>query len=285
MNSAGPWMLRSTWLSAAKWTIARGRCSASRRSSSGRSPMSPLHEHVARGRLRARPGSRVAGVGELVEVDDRLVARGEPVEDEIGADEAGAAGDQDHVRRPGGSGRSVQRLNAECICGFSHDGAAKARPALAGPRRDNCIMNEPHSALDALPGEPASPPLAGTDADAPSLKFSAVGLSPILQRAVADQGYTTMTPIQAQGDPGRPGRPRRDGRGPDRHRQDRRVLAAAAAARCSSTRTPACRRRAIRCARWCSRRRASWPTRSPTTSRSTPSTPSCASRWSSAAST
>jgi ATP-dependent RNA helicase RhlE len=62
-------------------------------------------------------------------------------------------------------------------------------------------MNEPHSALAALPGEPASPPLAGADADASSLKFSAVGLSPILQRAVADQGYTTMTPIQAKAIP------------------------------------------------------------------------------------
>src|SRR6476620_12383313 len=62
-------------------------------------------------------------------------------------------------------------------------------------------MNDPYSALAALPGEPASLPLAGTDADAPSLKFSAVGLSPILQRAVADQGYTTMTPIQAKAIP------------------------------------------------------------------------------------
>jgi len=62
-------------------------------------------------------------------------------------------------------------------------------------------MNDPYSALAALPGEPDSPPLAGTDADASSLKFSAVGLSPILQRAVADQGYTTMTPIQAKAIP------------------------------------------------------------------------------------
>ncbi len=62
-------------------------------------------------------------------------------------------------------------------------------------------MNDPYSALAALSGEPASPPPAGPDADAPSLKFSAVGLSPILQRAVADQGYTTMTPIQAKAIP------------------------------------------------------------------------------------
>src|SRR6187455_2870477 len=62
-------------------------------------------------------------------------------------------------------------------------------------------MNDPYSAPAALSGEPVSPSPAGTDADAPSLKFSAVGLSPILQRAVADQGYTTMTPIQAKAIP------------------------------------------------------------------------------------
>ncbi len=58
-----------------------------------------------------------------------------------------------------------------------------------------------NSALDALSGEPVSPPSPGSDADAPSLKFSSVGLSPVLQRAVADQGYTTMTPIQAKAIP------------------------------------------------------------------------------------
>ena len=42
---------------------------------------------------------------------------------------------------------------------------------------------------------------AATVASPESLKFSAVGLAPILQRAVADQGYTTMTPIQAKAIP------------------------------------------------------------------------------------
>ena len=37
--------------------------------------------------------------------------------------------------------------------------------------------------------------------EAPSLAFSAVGLHPVLQRAVADQGYTVMTPIQAKAIP------------------------------------------------------------------------------------
>jgi superfamily II DNA/RNA helicase len=36
---------------------------------------------------------------------------------------------------------------------------------------------------------------------APSLTFSSVGLDPTLQRAVADQGYTVMTPIQAKAIP------------------------------------------------------------------------------------
>ena len=55
---------------------------------------------------------------------------------------------------------------------------------------------------------PNESPIAGEVADpaaavaAPeSLKFSAVGLAPVLQRAVADQGYTTMTPIQAKAIP------------------------------------------------------------------------------------
>jgi len=81
-------------------------------------------------------------------------------------------------------------------------------------------MNEANSAPAALSGEPASSPLAdtpsepvaadpgvdpsaptGSEGEAPSLRFSSVGLSPILQRAVADQGYTTMTPIQAKAIP------------------------------------------------------------------------------------
>ena len=47
----------------------------------------------------------------------------------------------------------------------------------------------------------ASPLEASTPAEAPSLAFSAVGLHPVLQRAVADQGYTLMTPIQAKAIP------------------------------------------------------------------------------------
>src|ERR1700686_2553062 len=74
-------------------------------------------------------------------------------------------------------------------------------PTLARRRRDNCAMIESLSAPVALAGEPVSPPSLGAPADAPGLKFSAVGLSPLLQRAVADQGYTTMTPIQAKAIP------------------------------------------------------------------------------------
>jgi hypothetical protein len=41
--------------------------------------------------------AEVAGVGEQVEIEDRLALCGEPIQDEVGADEAGAAGDEDHV--------------------------------------------------------------------------------------------------------------------------------------------------------------------------------------------
>ena len=42
----------------------------------------------------------IAGVGELVEIDDGVLLQGDPVEDEVGTDEAGSAGDEDclHMR-------------------------------------------------------------------------------------------------------------------------------------------------------------------------------------------
>jgi ATP-dependent RNA helicase RhlE len=49
--------------------------------------------------------------------------------------------------------------------------------------------------------EGASPGAAGPDATAPQLEFSQVGLAESLQRAVAVQGYTLMTPIQAKAIP------------------------------------------------------------------------------------
>ncbi len=62
-------------------------------------------------------------------------------------------------------------------------------------------MNESTGAASAPPALSGSDqPLAEAVVPA-SLQFSAVGLAPILQRAVADQGYTTMTPIQAKAIP------------------------------------------------------------------------------------
>ena len=116
-------------------------------------------------------------------------------------------------------------------------------------------------------------------------EFSALGLAPKLEKAVADQGYTLMTPIQAKAIP--------------IVLAGRDVMGAAQTGtgktaafslpllhkHAGATRTPARRRPGIRCGRSCSRRRASWPTRWRPTSRPTRSTRSCASRWCSAAST
>ena len=62
------------------------------------------------------------------------------------------------------------------------------------------------------------------------MSFDRLGLAPELLRAVASQGYTEPTPVQARIDPARPGRPRPARRRPDRDRQDGRVRAADAAA-------------------------------------------------------
>src|SRR5690606_18589216 len=55
-----------------------------------------VHEEMARIALEQAQVAQVARVGQRVEVQHRLVATGEPVEDEVAADEAGAAGDEDH---------------------------------------------------------------------------------------------------------------------------------------------------------------------------------------------
>ncbi len=58
---------------------------------------------------------------------------------------------------------------------------------------------------DPQTSSPSNPDSAVAGADpfglAVSLEFSSVGLDPSLQRAVADQGYTLMTPIQAKAIP------------------------------------------------------------------------------------
>ena len=62
-------------------------------------PKIAVHKHVACITVQTGEVLQVAGVGEFVQVDDRLVAGGQPVDHKIAADEAGAAGDKyGHVR-------------------------------------------------------------------------------------------------------------------------------------------------------------------------------------------
>ena len=55
-----------------------------------------LHEHMALITLQAGKVVHIARIGQFVEVDDRLVVHGQPVEYEIGTDKACAACDQNH---------------------------------------------------------------------------------------------------------------------------------------------------------------------------------------------
>ena len=58
------------------------------------------------------------------------------------------------------------------------------------------------------------------------MSFETLGLAPELLRAVAAEGYTEPTPVQAAGHPARARGSRRPRRRPDRHRQDGRLRAA-----------------------------------------------------------
>jgi len=53
------------------------------------------HENMSRAVLEGRKRVEIAGVSQLVEVDD-TPACADDVEHEVAADEAGGAGDQDH---------------------------------------------------------------------------------------------------------------------------------------------------------------------------------------------
>ncbi len=94
MNAAGPWIERSTWLSAAKLTIGarlvlREQCVDLRAVADV-----AAHEDVPGVRGHGREVAEISGVGELVEIHHGLVAPRESVEHEVGADEAGPAGYQ-----------------------------------------------------------------------------------------------------------------------------------------------------------------------------------------------
>jgi hypothetical protein len=80
------------------------------------------HERVARVAAQRREVAEVARVGELVEVQHRLAGRGDPVEDEVGADEAGAAGDEDH-----GSGTLACAAGGETVGSGGRDFSIQAR--------------------------------------------------------------------------------------------------------------------------------------------------------------
>ena len=59
-----------------------------------------LDEAVARVALHRGQVLEVAGVGQRVEVDDGLGQLGQPVEDEVAADEAGATSNENHFLPP-----------------------------------------------------------------------------------------------------------------------------------------------------------------------------------------
>ena len=97
MKASGDVMERSTWLSAAKWTMAQGRCfSRSALDELGVADVA-MDKLVSRIRLEGRQVGEVAGIGEQVEIDHGRSGGLEPAQHEIRADKAGSAGDDDSV--------------------------------------------------------------------------------------------------------------------------------------------------------------------------------------------
>ena len=90
-------MERSTWLSAAKCTMARGRCSREDGGDKLRIADISMRELVARVRFESEKICRIAGVGEQIEIDNGSADVLDPSQHEVGTDEPGAAGNEDGV--------------------------------------------------------------------------------------------------------------------------------------------------------------------------------------------
>ena len=56
-----------------------------------------MYEQVPRIALQGAQVVRITGVSQLVEIDDGFINTGQPVQYKVGADEAGAAGNENHV--------------------------------------------------------------------------------------------------------------------------------------------------------------------------------------------
>ena len=96
-NAAGPWMERSTCDSAAKWTTAPRTVLGEQAIHERPVADVAAREEVAGVAAERSEALEVAGVRELVEVQDGRADLAQPVEDEVGADEARASGDDDHT--------------------------------------------------------------------------------------------------------------------------------------------------------------------------------------------
>ncbi len=85
-----------------------------------------MDEHVPGVATKRGKAAQIAGVGELVEVDEALAGSLQPVEHEVGADESGAAGDENHgiKGRMGGAPPIVRRCRPGEILPSAADQAA-----------------------------------------------------------------------------------------------------------------------------------------------------------------
>ena len=106
MNSPGPSIERSTWLSAARFMTQSGGNVSSAARAAARSQMSPRTKRNRGSPATGRQRGEIAGVGQLV-VDQNLMRRGlDDAARDRRTDEPGAAGDQNPFGRHKGFPRT-----------------------------------------------------------------------------------------------------------------------------------------------------------------------------------
>ena len=112
-------------------------------------------ENVARVAGQRLMVLQVSRVGQLVEVDDAVFLGGNPIEDEVGADKSGSAGDKDGVLNIGESGLATdegrfRRITSSAVWPQPQDGVCPSLARVSAGRSQMLLKTGGRSRAVAL---------------------------------------------------------------------------------------------------------------------------------------
>jgi len=141
-----------------------------------------LHENVAHITLQAGQGFGVACVGEFVEVDDMLLRTSQPVENEIGANETGAAGNKDQVKLPAIYIFSLLATNTSAAC-YPLDGKSDSLQIQALASSSTCPITAQVLSISAWVSVGCTKNISDVSPNSRAIGKRSAGRQPVLSNA------------------------------------------------------------------------------------------------------